>query len=199
LDDWSDGVSLLPSTILEARSNQPPPDYDEITNIKTKDDQLAKEIIERASKDQAILRQLLDSSGDRVLSVNDKKSDAAIQSSIPLDAATDSTPSVSAVDLNASAPRFGMKFKRRNSGLNSNRVNLLDIRRRPKWEIKRNRGKKSNSHSHSIQDAEITLYLDRQPPDLSIQRTVGGLNKTLADHCWSVFAAYGDLESKRYH
>lgn len=188
LDDWSDGVTILPSTILEVRSTQTLPDIDDTAVAKTKDGQLAKEILERTSKDQAILQKLQESYGSLEMSIIDKKRDT-ILSPTAVDTATDSNPSTQ---------RFPLKYKRRNSGLitRSNRVNLLDIRRRPKWEITRNHRRKSDSTSRGIQDSEITLYLDRKPPDLSVQRTVGGLNKKLADYCWSIFAAYGDVESK---
>lgn len=41
------------------------------------------------------------------------------------------------------------------------------------------------------------LVVDKHTPDLSVQRTVGGLPKKQSDYCWNVIAAFGDLEKLR--
>ena len=50
-----------------------------------------------------------------------------------------------------------------------------------------------------ISEQDITLVIDKKPPDLSVQHTVGGLRKIQAEKCWSILSSYGRFKGKYSH
>lgn len=193
LDECTEILPILPTNVVNARAAHPVPDIDALINGKNRDETLSKEILERTTQDYMLLRELTEGRETDLIASELESNISKYKSQIIANNDTQATgqsktqlthPVANGVSLkkNISAGELGFVPRR---------VNLLDPRRRPKWEAKRGRNK--TLETSGLNDAEVTLYFDRQPPDLSLSRTVGGLNKRKAQHCWNVFAAYGHI------